>query len=645
MGIKSMIRRRLDDVQTIDCQALIEKIDQYDEVAFDVFDTLIKRDVFEPVDVFRLIEANESEPGFASKRIEAEKRARKNRREVTLEQIYDAYKDIDDLKRRQLMDLEIQYEYNLCVANKEMLPVYEYARKHKRVFIISDMYLSKEIIVGILNINGIDDFCDIIISNEVDKIKGDGSLFDYAVDAFKLKNAIYIGNKFISDYWMPRKHGLASEKVRTNTAQLSRHYKGNDNLENKCLRAFISNHNEKKDSYYYTVGFERFGPLLYGFVNWLYNEVIKDGVEEILFLSRDGYIMREAFKLIDWPVKVPHEYFEVSRRSLRVPLYCCNNDLGKLLDSVYKTASMGEILDGMGLDIKALEGLAPEYIGKNQEQLFKKEELPGMSYIHLIEQAALENSHLEYIALNKYLSQFDFTKKIAIVDIGWQGSMQRYLVEALKLLGVESNITGYYFGLSNGARKKLNGDTYKAKAYLFDCLHDESAIDKCYPFRTLFEYMFMQKEGSVKRYSLDEDRVIVERYACEYIVNGKPLPELDSLEQIQTGALNFVEQYNKSFLSRFIGYKDRIMFNYLYQTGIYPDKRDLNSLGDFAFFNNAQIAYLAKPGSIYDYLLHPKKLRIDESKSGWKTGFFKRLLKLPLPYDKIYMHLWNKMHR
>ena len=71
-------------------------IDQYDYISFDIFDTLILRNVAIPSDIFYLVENKEKQslstiPNFHDKRIEAEQLARKKKgfKEITLNDIYD----------------------------------------------------------------------------------------------------------------------------------------------------------------------------------------------------------------------------------------------------------------------------------------------------------------------------------------------------------------------------------------------------------------------------------------------------------------------------------------------------------------------------------------------------------------------------
>ena len=65
----------------MDNSSIIKRINKYKAVSFDIFDTLLKRDVFRPSDVFRIVQTEAQERyeidiDFKALRINAEKTAR-----------------------------------------------------------------------------------------------------------------------------------------------------------------------------------------------------------------------------------------------------------------------------------------------------------------------------------------------------------------------------------------------------------------------------------------------------------------------------------------------------------------------------------------------------------------------------------------
>lgn len=44
----------------------------------------------------------------------------------------------------------------------------------------------------------------------------------------------------------------------------------------------------------FELGYETFGILLYGLCNWIHNDIKKNKIDKIFFLSRDGYIIKKS---------------------------------------------------------------------------------------------------------------------------------------------------------------------------------------------------------------------------------------------------------------------------------------------------------------------------------------------------------------
>lgn len=129
-------------------------IDRCEVVSFDVFDTLIKRNVRTPKDVFSLVEREALKrfgvfmEGFRDKRVCAERTARElsDREEISFGEIYDQLPYEEEIKS-SLSQLELEMEYALTTVNLEIKEVYKYAiDRGKEVIIVSDMYLDRALL-------------------------------------------------------------------------------------------------------------------------------------------------------------------------------------------------------------------------------------------------------------------------------------------------------------------------------------------------------------------------------------------------------------------------------------------------------------------------------------------------------------------
>lgn len=205
-----------------DAKSLRKSIELKEIVSFDVYDTLVLRKIGSPDGVFWYMERKLNEEGnprfqgFAKKRIEAERSSRMKHaeREITLDDIYDEI-DFDEESRRLLMELEVASEYELAYPNEWIKEVYEYALvEKKRVFLISDMYLSVGNLDKILKKCGYR-FGELIVSSDRGKTKRSGLLYDEIIEEFDLdvEKWCHIGDGIKADYLMARKKGIQSSLI------------------------------------------------------------------------------------------------------------------------------------------------------------------------------------------------------------------------------------------------------------------------------------------------------------------------------------------------------------------------------------------------------------------------------------------------
>lgn len=193
----------------LDVEKLIELTEIYDVISFDVFDTLLFRDVRKPTDIFLFMEKELGITSFATKRKKAEQHARKKKNnetgsnEVLLQEIYQMLELDYGISKEKLMEKECELEQKHCYANPIMLNlVKKLSKKGKRMIAVSDMYLSKEFIYELLAKNNYPTFDGIFISGELNAGKSEGRMFDYVESRLGRKKILHIGDNFYSDIFM-----------------------------------------------------------------------------------------------------------------------------------------------------------------------------------------------------------------------------------------------------------------------------------------------------------------------------------------------------------------------------------------------------------------------------------------------------------
>lgn len=194
----------------------------YDTISFDIFDTLVEREVCRPSDIFRIagreVLGAEQEDTFCRKRIIAEQiaRERKENHEVVLDNIYEELLEEYGSKCSVLKDAEIDLEIRLCHKKKAIFPFYRACiAKGKRIFLVSDMYLPSEIIRSMLNKCGIDQYNALYVSGEYGRNKISGELFQVLLRDNQIEGSqmIHIGDSIKADFVGAHKAGIKAVLV------------------------------------------------------------------------------------------------------------------------------------------------------------------------------------------------------------------------------------------------------------------------------------------------------------------------------------------------------------------------------------------------------------------------------------------------
>lgn len=171
---------------------LLTECERYPVITFDVFDTLVLRMVSRPTEVFSKLHGRM----FSIARQGAERIARRFNRKEEIE-LSDIYRFLPGYN----MDEEIQIEKNVCFANPYMAEVYQILKKNdKKIYAISDMYLSKKDIEDILQKSNYV-LEDVYVSSEYGVCKKTGNLFKVFCEntGIKPEKILHIGDNLDSD--------------------------------------------------------------------------------------------------------------------------------------------------------------------------------------------------------------------------------------------------------------------------------------------------------------------------------------------------------------------------------------------------------------------------------------------------------------
>ncbi|QTE67042.1 hypothetical protein JNO48_07360 [Clostridiales bacterium] len=381
-------------------------------------------------------------------------------------------------------------------------------------------------------------------------------------------------------------------------------------------------------SIYYEFGYQKFGPFLFGFSKWLKKHIDNKNYNKVFFFSRDGYMMKKAYDLID-EKKNATEYVYFSRKSLRQALLWKTNSFEESLKylSWERFVSVGKLLEYFGFNEEERHGIAESNnLDLNRDLAF--DDIATDSEISQLyfqyKDIIFQKSEIQSNLLLKYINQIGMNDHFAIVDIGWHGSMQYYLELFLYENGLEATIDGYYVGILPNVPIKNN-----AYGYIYDKSRPQKRKDTLCFFGCL-ERLFQGFEGSTSGYKLNingEVDPVLDQY--EYI-NNEDIVLVDHIKEWQQAALDYI-QASLSIEKTTENYNELVQP--LMKFGKTPTLMETKIFEGFYIYDGAK-RYFISEKKIFQY--KPKELIHALSNSPWKTGFMKSAFKIPFPYYRIY---------
>lgn len=279
--------------------------DKFDLISFDVFDTLLYRPFKYPSELFEYIGGSQ----FRKERIWAEKISRLQCKETTLDKIYNMIQP----EYKKYKDIEISTEISLCKPYKENAELFNFIKSlGKKIIITSDMYLPESVIEIMLWQCGVNGYDKIYVSSKQQAQKSTGELFDKILEDYKLppEKILHIGDNKRSDGDIPSTKGLSIYNVEKKIDLLFKNKPFlkllKDNYLNNLYISSLIDYQE--DNYWKRLGYMYGSVLVYPFMYWLRDEAIKNKIDTLVFVGRDGYILKKVFEKFNTGIKCIYAY-------------------------------------------------------------------------------------------------------------------------------------------------------------------------------------------------------------------------------------------------------------------------------------------------------------------------------------------------
>ena len=578
----------------------VSKLEDYDLISFDVFDTLIFRPFGHPTELFYLVGERLGILNFRELRINAEKTVRersvleKGHSEVTLTQIWEELESQLGINAKEGMVTEIETEMNLCYANPFMLEVWhELIRRKKKLIVTSDMYLPEEVIAKILEKNGFTGAERLYVSCEYGKNKAGGGLYDLILSGLRdlsetsggkggsegKKMCVHVGDDRHSDGDMAKKAGFEVVLYpKTDRKMFDLRPYDMSSVAGGAYRGIVSNRlysGQDVCSMEYEYGYVYGGLFVLGYCNFIHEYCKKEGVDKILFLSRDGDILRKVYAQLYPEEKTEYVYWS---RKAALKLMAGHNKYDYFRRFIDHKSGQGYSVESILLSME-LEFLAeclkahPEAAGldpddeltqKNAGQLKRYIE---SEWLHVLEIYSEQGK----VAEKYYRERLKDTKHAAVVDIGWAGSGAlnlSYLAE--KVWGLPCTFTGIIAGTNTPYNDEPDASeaflqSGKLVAYMFSQSHNRDLLRKHDPGRgyNIFWELLLSSptepfEGfypAVHGGEEPDDKYCINQkgsFLCDEVTGvmlkfGEPDVTPETALEIQHGITDFVKEYSLRF--------------------------------------------------------------------------------------------------
>jgi len=537
-----------------------------DTVSFDLFDTLLVRrvhfpDLLKPATA-RFVAALAVAAGRPMRwqqvqalreRCEAEQRRRTAARFEDHEACYPDFmgetlaaifgEQIPPELLQQVADYELSIENAMLVPRQALVDWLKALRRAgKRILVLSDIYLPAAYLRRMIEHAGFLDSVHLVYSSDDTFLaKASGKAFQRLIAdrGLDVGRWLHIGDNPISDGARPAADGIralvlkdVSERRRKLVARSYTVVAGRRPFwKGRLLHQFmlpLEGENTSRDPLY-ADGYHFLGPLVGVFILALLEKIQALGIRRVFFLSREGWIFQRC-----WEAMVPFlcpgdrapriSYLHVSRRALAGPtcafqgLTLENADIGFLSPG---NSSLQDLFRLFGLEADPLrphlerhrlipeEAISPLYAEK---PVAVREKFQNLLDDADFQRAVRDQSRPANDALQHYLESQGFygEPRIALVDVGWLGTIPRFLFEAIKHRKARPRLHAFLMGASRGIPYPAHAD-HAVEGLIFDQDRFDFAGSLMTYNLDLFEEAFRAPHPGLIGYrpgAADEDRLL-----------------------------------------------------------------------------------------------------------------------------------------
>ncbi|MFC2254941.1 hypothetical protein ACETRX_35575 [Labrys portucalensis] len=585
--------------------------EKYKVISFDVFDTLLRRNIMQPEHLFWLMQSEiEQWPGCApwghrfvdARRLSSHLAIRQahlsGREDCGINEIYDVLSTmLPKLRaiRHQVLELELSLESQFLHQYPLGKILFDAAKRYKKKIILtSDMYLPKVFISEILSREGYQGYDLLLVSGDIGATKGGKTLFDWLPLRMNVDRSeiLHVGDNETVDYHTPTRRGIKSLLIPKSIelsgdsaahSAIGRHA----SLTSVAAAHYLHRQADAKlngpacssNNHLDFISYAMLGPLLVGLSYWMASKLRDDSLDRILFLARDGEVVSKAFAILYPELSDKVHYTFASRRML---VYATGQVSANEMLRHYGHMDRSDVSAHALID--AVDGSTVN-LGRIREEFSPSQKLgdPGVKerLCSLLDRAMERQFHTNQENLERIRSYYDDciagSKRIGLFDIGWRGNLQRSIMTLMQNRNID--FIGLYFGYI------FDDQVYKsvlpADTFAFSINFPDEIFNDIIPCLWLLEILFAGSHPSVVDVRKEGDQwlPVYEK------VGPATQASTASAERTQRGALSFVQDYRQTYPDG--KFANRLMLvNSVRELIQYPSRGDAGAFLDLSWIAN-----------------------------------------------------------
>ena len=561
---------------------MIEK-NQHSFFSFDFFDTLATRNAGDYQRFYRQLYRHMKDKGyinggndfsFSEARIESERKARSisiekhAHPEISIYEIYGVfvtqYGNFAEKDAVILADIEASFDELNLVPFSPLIHKINRLPQNILVAVVSDTFYPGDILTRFIKRIGVSR--DFQVFSSCDYKTGKYSQMFEHVKRYAESNNIttekilHLGDNYNSDVQSPARYGIHSihlpfgDTLFWKSDELAGKYETlhclteTNIVHGVPLRVASAKALTQLSEYdpdstnYYSYGARELAPIYTGFIIWLHKKAIEHKEDVLLFMMREGEILADLYNSSRAFTNdaIPNNLIFVSRKVLKLAALneVTVESIGTFFVNI-KVQSFENVCEMLGISEHlqlVLDACNAErqhtVLGKTEE--FTNAVIGNLILVNCIKRSALK-ARMSFIrhyfsALQSANVSKEFPVNVGLVDVGWNGSIQKEIGRIFFNEGIKAKISGYYLSTTlatSVCNSKIGSCSSAAYGYLF-----------CHGSPKTYHDMFMRSPEIIEQ-SLTSP---YKGSLIGYTTNGEPICSSKLLHEIQARQITTLQR-------------------------------------------------------------------------------------------------------